>query len=70
MAQQIGKLLRILITMLLVAVAVPTVAADSPPAQGGDYPLGPGDELKISVFDHPELQTELRVSEGARSRFH
>jgi polysaccharide export outer membrane protein len=69
MAQQIGKLLRILITMLLIAVAVPTVAADSPPAQVGDYPLGAGDELKISVFDHPELQTELRVSEGGSITF-
>jgi polysaccharide biosynthesis/export protein len=69
MAQQIGKSLRILMTMLLVIMAVPTVAADSPPAQGADYPLGAGDLLKIIVFEHPELQTELRVSEGGSITF-
>jgi protein involved in polysaccharide export with SLBB domain len=68
MTQQIGKLIRILTAMLLVAMAVPTVAAESAPAQA-DYPLGPGDELKINVFDHPELQTELRVSEGGSITF-
>lgn len=68
MTQQIGKLLRILTAMLLVAMTVPTIAAESAPTQG-DYPLGPGDELKINVFDHPELQTELRVSEGGSITF-
>lgn len=72
MTQQIGKWLRILVTMLLVALAAPTFAADSPPAQpaqGADYPLGAGDELKINVFDHPELQTELRIGEGGSITF-
>ena len=69
MTQQIGKWLRILVTMLLVAVAVPTFAADTPPVPAADYPLGAGDELKINVFDHPELQTELRVSEGGSITF-
>jgi polysaccharide export outer membrane protein len=69
MTQQTGKWLRILVTMLLVAVAAPTFAADSPPTQGADYPLGAGDELKINVFDHPELQTELRVGEGGSITF-
>ena len=68
MTQQIGKLLRILTAMLLVAMTFPTVAAESVPTQT-DYPLGAGDELKINVFDHPELQTELRVSEGGSITF-
>src|ERR1700745_3324976 len=68
MTQQIGRLLRILAAMLLVAMTVPTVAAESAP-NPADYPLGPGDELKINVFDHPELQTELRVSEGGSITF-
>lgn len=69
MTQQIGGLLRILMAVFLVAVAAPTFAVDGAPAQPADYPLGAGDELKINVFDHPELQTELRVSEGGSITF-
>lgn len=69
MTQQIGELLAFLTAMLLVATAVPTLAADGLSAQAADYPLGAGDELKINVFDHPELQAELRVGEGGSITF-
>src|SRR5579871_4110400 len=29
-----------------------------------DYPLGPGDVLRIQVFQNPDLTTETRVSEN------
>jgi polysaccharide export outer membrane protein len=34
-----------------------------------DVPLGPGDVLKISVYDHPDLSLETRVSEAGRISF-
>ncbi len=35
----------------------------------GDYKLGPGDTLKITVFDYPDLATEERVSESGTISF-
>jgi len=69
MTQQIGSLFRILMAMLLIATAGAAMAADNPSLAGADYPLGGGDMLKITVFDHPELATELRVSEGGAITF-
>ena len=34
-----------------------------------DYKLGPGDTLKITVFDYPDLSTEERVSESGTISF-
>jgi polysaccharide export outer membrane protein len=68
MLHTIGQYARILVAMLLVAAAVPAVSADSPPG-AADHPLGAGDLLKISVFDHPELATEMRVTEGGSITF-
>lgn len=34
-----------------------------------DYPLGPGDILRIQVFQNPELTTETRVSESGSITF-
>ena len=45
------------------------VAGAQAPVSTADYPLGAGDLLKISVFDHPELATELRVSEAGTISF-
>jgi len=33
---------------------------------GADYPVGPGDVLKILVFQHPDLSMESRVTETGR----
>lgn len=34
-----------------------------------DYPLGPGDVLRINVFQNPDLTTETRVSENGSITF-
>ena len=34
-----------------------------------DYPLGPGDVLRIQVFQNPDLTTETRVSENGSITF-
>jgi polysaccharide biosynthesis/export protein len=55
-------LVRALAALLLaVALAPAGVRATEPMAQ--DYRLGPGDGVKISVFQNPDLSLETRVSE-------
>lgn len=46
-------------------------AAPPPTASAGanEYVLGPGDIIKISVFENPDLLTETRVSEGGTITF-
>ena len=43
----------------------------SPPdiAQSQDYILGPRDLLKITVYDHKDLETQVRVSEDGKITF-
>jgi polysaccharide export outer membrane protein len=50
-----------LLAMLLAVSAISAVAADTP--------LGPGDGLKISVFDNPDLSLETKVSEEGSITF-
>ncbi|ABB73550.1 polysaccharide export outer membrane protein [Nitrosospira multiformis ATCC 25196] len=38
-------------------------------AESPDYPLGPGDILRIQVFQNPDLTTETRVSESGSITF-
>lgn len=41
----------------------------SGPAHAGDYRVGGQDILKISVYEHPELDTVVRVSQDGRITF-
>ena len=43
---------------------VPVATAPSSAANAGDYRLGPGDTLKISVFQNPDLTLETRVTDS------
>ena len=52
-------------TLILLSVLFSVKAfAESP-----DYPLGPGDILRIQVFQNPDLTTETRVSESGSITF-
>lgn len=39
-------------------------APSTPPATGADYKLGPGDAIKVQVYQNPDLTLEARVSEN------
>ena len=47
--------------LLFFAAALAAQPAQEPPAQR-DYVIGPGDLLRISVYDAPDLSREVRVS--------
>jgi polysaccharide export outer membrane protein len=57
------KLLR---STLSVAFALSTglALAQSGPPPNGDYKLGPGDAIKVQVYQNPDLTVEARVSES------
>ncbi len=61
------RLLPVLFLMMLWSLLLGTGTALA--ASEREYILGPGDVIKISVFEHPELATEVRVSETGRIRF-
>ena len=55
---------RIAIYLLLLLGMAVTPAAMTPAYSMGEYLLGPGDIIKISVFKNPDLSIEARVSEA------
>lgn len=58
------RLLQLLLGVLF-ALAGPTPAQQAP----ADYLLGPGDIIRITVFQNPDLTTETRVSEAGTITF-
>src|SRR6185436_16982396 len=52
-------LLRQLLVALLAFLALPAQAQDQ-----AEYQLGPGDNIRVQVFQNPELTVETRVSEN------
>lgn len=60
--KSIGKLIAVL---ALCVIALADVFAQ----QTTDYPLGPGDIIRINVFQNPDLTTEGRVSESGIVNF-
>lgn len=68
------KLLKTFFSLLLtlgLVTAVSGAAAQAPAAgaRPGDYVLGPGDVVKIAVFQNPDLTVETRVSESGEITF-
>jgi polysaccharide biosynthesis/export protein len=57
------------IARLLFAVLTLCWAIAGPAQQDGDYVLGPGDLVRISVFQNPDLATETRVAETGSITF-
>ena len=55
---------RIVLFFLLIALLFPPGIASSQ-----DYILGPRDLLKITVYDHKDLETKVRVSEDGKITF-
>ena len=52
------------VLVLCLGVWLAALAAGAPrPAEGGEYTLGTGDRLQITVFGHEDLSSELAISE-------
>src|SRR5437868_14916423 len=57
------KLVRSTIGVAVLALAA-GVAQAQDAGKPGDYRLGPGDSIKVQVYQNPELSMEVRVSES------
>ncbi|HEY8085116.1 MAG TPA: polysaccharide export protein EpsE [Methylophilaceae bacterium] len=60
-------ILSIMMAVWMMDAATAAVAAGANTT--GDLVLGSGDQIKITVYDHPELELETRVGEGGNIAF-
>jgi polysaccharide export outer membrane protein len=58
------KLVRSTIGVAVLALAAGVACAQQDATRSGDYRLGPGDSIKVQVYQNPELSMEVRVSES------
>jgi len=58
------NLFRSAMALLLAACAMLASAQGGAPAAAAEYKLGPGDAIKVQVFQNPDLTLEARVSEA------
>jgi polysaccharide biosynthesis/export protein len=61
-------LIRSALTLVL-AVCAGIASAQTAKAPNGDYRLGPGDSIKVQVYQQPDLTVEARVSESGSIRY-
>jgi polysaccharide export outer membrane protein len=59
-----GKLFRLVLAAATIAVATGAAAQNN-----GDYVIGPGDVVRVIVFQNPDLTTEARVAESGTITF-
>jgi polysaccharide export outer membrane protein len=62
------QFLAILLFSLLVEGAC-TAATSQSVAPTIDYQIGPGDLLRIAVFDHPEFSIDARITQSGKITF-
>jgi len=60
-------MIKLLVRLVLIFISVIVIFSTARAAD--DYKLGAGDVIKITVFDYPELSTEVRVSESGTIMF-
>lgn len=59
-----SSLLRLTWFLVMACWAVLASAQSAPPAVNSEYKLGPGDSIRVQVFQNPDLTVETRVSES------
>ncbi len=57
------------ILTLVLAVCAGVASAQPAKAPSADYKLGPGDSIKVQVYQNPDLTVEARVSESGAIRY-
>lgn len=62
----IKKIFALITTLAMLSFATASLAAEKAP---GEYQLGPGDALRITVFQNPDLTLETRVAEDGTISF-
>ena len=58
------RLIRSTMAVAILALASGFASAQQDVVKPGDYRLGPGDSIKVQVYQNPELSFEVRVSES------